>query len=65
MSDINTATVDSLKVLDPKRPIREADMSSLRLECPPNSVEKGGSCDARCSLIQSPAYREAPGTFGH
>jgi len=25
-SDINTAVVDSLKVLDPKRPIREADM---------------------------------------
>ncbi len=28
MSDINTAAVDSLKVLDPKRPIREADMCS-------------------------------------
>jgi hypothetical protein len=27
VSDINTAVVDSLKVLDPKRPIREADMS--------------------------------------
>jgi len=26
VSDINTAVVDSLKVLDPKRPIREADM---------------------------------------
>ena len=26
MSDINTAVVDSLKVLDPKRPIREADI---------------------------------------
>ena len=25
MSDINTAVVDSLKVLDPDRPIREAD----------------------------------------
>ena len=24
VSDINTAVVDSLKVLDPKRPIREA-----------------------------------------
>ena len=26
MSDIDTAVVDSLKVLDPKRPIREANM---------------------------------------
>ncbi len=27
MSDIDTVVVDSLKALDPKRPIREADMS--------------------------------------
>ena len=27
MSDIDTAAVDSLKVLDPKRPIREADIT--------------------------------------
>ena len=27
MSDIDTAVVDSLKVLDPKRPIREADIN--------------------------------------
>ena len=27
MSDINTAVLDSLKVLDPNRPIREADIS--------------------------------------
>ena len=27
MSDIDTAVVDSLKVLDPKRPIREADIA--------------------------------------
>jgi hypothetical protein len=26
VSDIDIATVDSLKVLDPKRPIREADI---------------------------------------
>jgi len=26
VSDINTAVADSLKVLDPSRPIREADM---------------------------------------
>ena len=29
VSDIDTVLVDSLKVLDPKRPIREADMASL------------------------------------
>ena len=28
MSDIDTAVVDSLKVLDPNRPIREADIST-------------------------------------
>jgi hypothetical protein len=27
VSDIDTAVVDSLKVLDPKRPIREGDIS--------------------------------------
>ena len=29
VSDIDTAVVDSLKVLDPKRPIREADIRRL------------------------------------
>ena len=29
VSDINTAVVDSLKVLDPKRPIREADIGKV------------------------------------
>jgi hypothetical protein len=28
VSDIDTAAADSLKVLDPKRPIREADIRS-------------------------------------
>ena len=28
VSDIDTAAVDSLKVLDPNRPIREADLAS-------------------------------------
>ena len=31
VSDIDTAAADSLKVLDPKRPIREADISHLNL----------------------------------
>ena len=29
VSDINTVVVDSLKVLDPKRPIREADIGKV------------------------------------
>ena len=29
MSDIDTVVMDSLKVLDPNRPIREADMGIL------------------------------------
>ena len=29
MSDIDTVLVDSLKALDPKRPIREADMRAI------------------------------------
>ena len=32
VSDIDTAAADSLKVLDPKRPIREADMVRRSLE---------------------------------
>jgi hypothetical protein len=30
VSDIDTVVVDSLKALDPERPIREADMGSSR-----------------------------------
>jgi hypothetical protein len=29
VGDINTAVVDSLKVLDPNRPIREADIAEF------------------------------------
>ena len=32
MSDIDTAAADSLKVLDPKRPIREADIAGRQLD---------------------------------
>jgi len=43
VSDIDTAAADSLKVLDPKRPIREADISGIALATPlpPNS---GSTC---------------------
>jgi hypothetical protein len=33
-SDIDTAVMDSLKVLDPERPIREADIAGGRVEVP-------------------------------
>ena len=43
MSDIDTAVVDSLKALDPKRPIREADSlcSTWVLSRLTDAVEKG------------------------
>ena len=52
MSDIDTAAADSLKVLDPKRPIREADIgfaigSIMRLQVPRVRMENGwalGKC---------------------
>ena len=45
MSDIDTAVVDSLKVLDPKRPIREADIeSALFLGFGGKTFETGLNC---------------------
>ena len=45
MSDIDTAAADSLKVLDPKRPIREAEVTPSCFDvCSyPVSVEKVAS----------------------
>ena len=33
VGDIDIAVVDSLKALDPKRPIREADIDGVRRAC--------------------------------
>ena len=46
MSDIDTAAADSLKVLDPERPIREADVAgpatrSTRSLVTPNGSQSG------------------------
>jgi hypothetical protein len=42
VSDINTAVVDSLKVLDPNRPIREAcDPQSTAAPAPSSSKTSG------------------------
>ena len=45
MSDIDTAAADSLKVLDPERPIREADIAQTMLQ---DCVKVGENiCDRR------------------
>jgi len=43
VSDIDTAAVDSLKVLDPERPIREADLMVVAMTVSVGSV--GGADD--------------------
>ena len=52
MSDIDTAAADSLKVLDPERPIREADMNRhARLAA---SVENDPGCVKTLGGITAP-----------
>ena len=43
MSDIDTAVVDSLKALDPKRPIREADIGKKGTLARPRAAQVGKS----------------------
>ena len=45
MSDIDTGVVDSLKVLDPDRPIREADIGGLKSR---NAPVSGCRCALSC-----------------
>ena len=40
MSDIDTAVVDSLKALDPKRPIREAEVAAARNVPVPSTITR-------------------------
>jgi hypothetical protein len=42
VSDIDTAVVDSLKVLDPERPIREADMEYAMVDATIVKVHRHG-----------------------
>jgi hypothetical protein len=42
VSDIDTAVVDSLKVLDPKRPIREADIAGFWREMARSLMTRNG-----------------------
>jgi hypothetical protein len=55
-SDINTRVVESLKVLDPNRPIREADISRTSRHV--RYVPQPDSCTAANSIvIRSPRRR--------
>ena len=55
VSDIDTAVADSLKVLDLKRPIREADIRVTR-----HHVRFGPTTDIRSICISDPAARAGP-----
>jgi hypothetical protein len=56
VSDIDTAVVVSLKVLDPKRPIREADIVAsldtafLPSECTPRRYPSRAAARALCQI---------------
>src|SRR5246127_5714905 len=54
-SDIDTATLDSLKALDRNRPIREADID--RRDWDVRFVPIADSCGATTQSIQSPRRR--------
>jgi hypothetical protein len=56
VSDIDTVVVDSLKALDPKRPIREADIPGVNGYV--SNVPQSDSCTAAGgALIRSPRRR--------
>jgi hypothetical protein len=65
VSDIDTAVVDSLKVLDPKRPIREADivgfLSELaRSRMTQTGTTRGTANEGYCALRSGYQARPAP-----
>ena len=43
MSDVDTATVDSLKALDPNRPIREGDIAGYSITSSARATSVGGT----------------------
>jgi hypothetical protein len=55
VSDIDTVVVDSLKVLDPKRPIREADMPTA-----PANVRFRGKSGHWSALALNPSVVNDP-----
>ena len=54
MSDIDTVVMDSLKVLDPNRPIREADIAQLLMF----SVLQFATVDSRAAMSLAGATRQ-------
>ena len=63
MSDIDTAAADSLKVLDPKRPIREADITERNWDV--RFVPKAEVAVIRSvELIVQPDAHDAVGEMG-
>ena len=62
MSDIDTAVVDSLKALDPERPIREADMALVGqgnyddVRDPRATLAARFCCDAKYSCRSAMCY---------
>ena len=53
MSDIDTGVLDSLKVLDPRRPIREADIcSAANCSLFDDLVGSGLQCQRAASILQ-------------
>jgi hypothetical protein len=62
VGDIDTAAVDSLKTLDPKRPIREA--TEKRTQFYVGSVPQPDSCGAAKHLIYSITSSARASSFG-
>ena len=57
MSDIDTAVVDSLKALDPNRPIREADVNSRHCGVSRSAVCRHPPC--RLTFVRALIRRES------
>ncbi len=55
MSDIDTAVVDSLKVLDPKRPIREGDIGADIVFVRSGRVEDGRGSLGHLATLRFPS----------
>ena len=60
MSDIDTAAADSLKVLDPKRPIREADIGLAAAD-----VRFRAALGCPLSAISGPSALQQKKLFDH
>jgi hypothetical protein len=67
VSDIDTAVVDSLKALDPERPIREADMSVCSASVRVQVAKAHGIAlrNVRYAQIGGPQLLKAPAAGWH